>query len=91
MDWLKGWITTRERRKYWECKMERVRTALEYLAARLSEPSTWQGIGFVVALFGSKFGAGLAWEQAAGLGGLFSAVLKIIFPDKITTKPEQTP
>lgn len=60
---------------------ERIRIAAEFMAARLSEPSTWQGICFLVALTGSKFGAGLDWGQAAGLGGIFSAVLKMIFPD----------
>jgi hypothetical protein len=60
---------------------ERIRTTLEFAAARLSEPSTWQGIGFLVALTGAKVGAGLDWGQAAGLGGIVSAALKMIFPD----------
>jgi hypothetical protein len=58
-----------------------IRIALEFLAARLSEASTWQGIGFIVALTGAKLGAGLDWGQAAGLGGVVSAALKMIFPD----------
>lgn len=61
--------------------MSRVQTILEFIAARLSEPSTWQGIGFLCALFGAKVGAGLDWGQAAGLGGVVSAALKMIFPD----------
>lgn len=60
---------------------ERIRIALEFAAARLSEQSTWQGIAFIVALSGSKFGAGMDWGQAAGIGGLVSAVLKMAFPD----------
>jgi hypothetical protein len=60
---------------------QRIRSALEFLAARLSEPSTWQGIGFIVGLTGAKFGYGADWGQAAGLGGIISAVLKMIFPD----------
>jgi hypothetical protein len=60
---------------------DRIRIAAQYLAARLSEASTWQGIGFVVALTGSKFGFGMDWGQAAGLGGIISAVLKMVFPD----------
>lgn len=60
---------------------ERIRIALEFLAARLSEQSTWQGIGFIVGLTGAKLGAGMDWGQAAGLGGIVSAVLKMIFPD----------
>lgn len=60
---------------------DRLRTILEALAARLSEQSTWQGIGFLVALTGAKFGAGMDWGPAAGLGGIISALLKIVFPD----------
>lgn len=61
--------------------MKRLQTVLEFAAARLSEASTWQGIGFLVALTGAKLGAGLDWGQAAGLGGVVSAALKMIFPD----------
>jgi hypothetical protein len=61
----------------------RLRIALEFMAARLSEASTWQGIGFLVALCGAKFGAGLDWGQAAGLGGVISAALKMAFPDPV--------
>jgi hypothetical protein len=53
-----------------------------YVLDRLDEPSTWQGIGFLVALSGSKFGAGLDWGEAAALGGVISAFIKSIFPDK---------
>lgn len=60
---------------------KRIQTTLEFAAARLSEPSTWQGIGFLVTLSGAKVGAGLDWGQAAGLGGIVSAALKMIFPD----------
>lgn len=65
---------------------ERLRALLEVLAARLSEQSTWQGIGFIVALSGAKFGVGMDWGMAAGLGGIISAVLKIVFPD---SKPKE--
>lgn len=58
----------------------RIRTVAEFVAARLSEQSTWQGIGFVASLFCAR-ARGLDWGQAAGLGGLVSAVLKMIFPD----------
>lgn len=54
---------------------------LSFVLDRLSEPSTWQGIGFVVAAFGSKFGADLDWGQAAALGGALSALIKMVFPD----------
>jgi hypothetical protein len=59
----------------------RIQAALEYLAARLGEASTWQGIGFCVTLTGAKWAANLDWGQAAGLGGIVSALLKMIFPD----------
>lgn len=52
-----------------------------YLLDRLNEASTWQGIGFIVALTGSKIGIGLDWGQAAGLGGIISAAIKMMFPD----------
>lgn len=54
---------------------------LNYFLDRLNEPSTWQGIGFIVALTGSKLGLGLDWGQAAGLGGTISAAVKMFFPD----------
>lgn len=57
------------------------RKALEYFLDRLGEPSTWQGIGFIVALFGGRFGAQLDWGQAAGLGGAISAAVKMLLPD----------
>lgn len=61
---------------------ERLTVALEYISERLREPSTWQGIGFAVALTGSKVGLGLDWGQAAGLGGFISAAIKMALPDK---------
>lgn len=59
----------------------RIQAALEYLAARLGEASTWQGIGFCLTVAGAKWAASLDWGQAAGLGGLVSALLKMVFPD----------
>jgi hypothetical protein len=60
---------------------KRIQVAAEYLAARLTEPSTWQGIGFLLTLAGAKWAANLDWGMAAGLGGIASAALKIVFPD----------
>jgi hypothetical protein len=60
-----------------------IRTILTVLAARLTEQSTWQGIGFLVALSGSKLGLGMDWGQAAGLGGVVSALIKIVLPDPV--------
>lgn len=50
----------------------------DYILDRLAEPSTWQGIGFIVALTGCKVGLGMDWGQAAGLGGGLSAIIKIL-------------
>ena len=61
--------------------MSKSRDIINLISDRLKEASTWQGIGFLVALTGAKFGAGMDWGQAAGLGGILSAALKIIFPD----------
>jgi len=61
---------------------KKTRIFIDYVTGRLSEPSTWQGIGFLVALTGSKIGMGLDWGQAAGLGGIISAAIKMIVPDK---------
>ena len=61
--------------------MDKLRTLMYYVADRLKEPSTWQGIGFVVTLTGSKIGFGADWGLAAGLGGILSAVIKMVFPD----------
>lgn len=52
-----------------------------YLIDRLTEPSTWQGVGFIVALSGCKLGLGLDWGQATGIGGSISAVIKMCLPD----------
>lgn len=62
--------------------MDRLRTFIDYASSRLSEPSTWQGIGFLVALTGCKIGAGMDWGQAAGFGGIISAAIKMVLPDK---------
>lgn len=61
--------------------MKKYRAILTMIEDRLQEQSTWQGIGFIVALMGAKWGAGLDWGAAAGLGGIISAVLKICFPE----------
>lgn len=56
---------------------------LDVLLARLGEQSTWQGIGFLVALTGSKFGAGIDWGPAAAIGGSVSALVKTLLPDPV--------
>ena len=44
---------------------------------RLGEPSTWQGIGFIVALFTSRY-QGMDWGQGAAVGGFVSALIKTV-------------
>lgn len=67
--------------------MNKIETLIAYVAARLSEPSTWQGISFILGLAGSKY-AHLDWGQAAAIGASVSAALKILLPD--AKAPEAT-
>lgn len=60
---------------------EKTKKVLAYFLDRMGEPGTWQGVGFLVAAAGSKFGAGLDWGGAAALGGAVSGLLKIFLPD----------
>jgi len=48
-----------------------------WLLDRSTETGTWQGIGFIISLFGSHF-AGVDWGQGAALGGLVSAFIKMV-------------
>lgn len=50
----------------------------------LGQQSTWQGLGFLLALFGSKYGANLDWGAAAAAGGTVSALLKTLVSDAKT-------
>lgn len=59
----------------------RLIASLRYGLDRMGEASTWQGIGFFIALAGSKFGAGMDWGQAAALGATVSGALKMLLPD----------
>lgn len=61
----------------------KLRLVLDVFLARLGEQSTWQGIGFLIALTGSKFGAGMDWGPAAALGGSVSALVKTLLPDPV--------
>jgi hypothetical protein len=63
--------------------MNRLKLFGLYCLDRMGETSTWQGVGFLVTAFGSKFGAGLDWGGAAFVGGFVSAAIKAAFPDKI--------
>ena len=53
-----------------------------FILDRLGEASTWQAIFFCVGLFGGKYVAGLDTANAAAAGGLLSAFLKAVIPDK---------
>ena len=52
-----------------------------YALDRLKEQSTWQGIGFIVSLTGSKIGLGMDWGQCAGVAGSVTAAIKMLLPD----------
>lgn len=53
---------------------------ITYAASRISERGTWQGIAFMLGLFGSHY-ASLDWGQCAAIGASISGALKIILPD----------
>jgi NhaP-type Na+/H+ or K+/H+ antiporter len=55
--------------------MNKLKLAYTFFLDRLGETSTWQGIGFLVALFTAKFN-GLDWGACAALGGTLSAFIK---------------
>lgn len=61
----------------------RLQKTINFILDRAGEASTWQGIGFVVALAGGKWAIGLDWGGAAALGGTVSAFIKTVFPDRI--------
>jgi hypothetical protein len=58
-------------------QMNRIKSAYNFVLDRLGEASTWQAIGFAVALF-SAHGSGFDWGQGAALGGLVSAFIKTV-------------
>ncbi len=47
----------------------------------MAQPSTWQGIAFLLTLTGSRFAADFDWGEAAALGGTVSALLKTVISD----------
>lgn len=55
---------------------------MQYVSDRLSERSTWQGIGFVLGAVGCKWAGEVDWGAAAAFGGFISAGLKVVFADK---------
>lgn len=57
--------------------MQRLKAAYEFVLDRLGESSTWQGIGFAIALF-SSHANGFDWGQGAAFGGLLSAFIKAV-------------
>lgn len=61
---------------------EKLKSLLRAVIPQLDQPSTWQGFGFIVSLVGCKWGAGMDWGQAAGIGGMISAVIKVFVSDK---------
>lgn len=63
--------------------MHKLEVILIWIAARLQKPSTWQAIGFIVGLFGAKYGADFDWGQGSAVGGLISAIIKAIVPEPV--------
>ena len=57
--------------------MNRITAAWNFILDRLGESSTWQAVGFTVALFSSR-SSGMDWGQGAALGGLVSAFIKAV-------------
>lgn len=55
---------------------EKLKLYFQWFQDRIAEPSTWQGIGFILAITGSKMN-GLDWGQGAAIGGLVSSFIKI--------------
>jgi hypothetical protein len=72
--------------------MNKIDALLQYIAQRIAEPGTWQGIAFLLALGGSRY-ANLDWGQCAALGASVSGVLKIVLPDSknVLSLPSSTP
>lgn len=62
---------------------QKLRKLLDVILSRMGEQSTWQGVAFLVALTGSKFGAGLDWGPAAAIGSSVSALIKTLLPDPV--------
>lgn len=63
---------------------DRLRAVAAYLLNRMSEASTWQGLGFIATLLGARWAASLDWGAAAALGGLVSGAIKTLLPDSFT-------
>jgi len=60
--------------------MTKIEQLLAYIADRLSERSTWEGIMFLATVCGYHT-QNLDWGQCAVLGATVSGAIKIIFPD----------
>lgn len=60
---------------------------LLYIAARLAEPGTWQGIGIIAGLFGGKY-ADMDWQKCTALGIGIYGLLKMLLPD---SQPKDKP
>ncbi len=56
---------------------------IAYFLDRMGEASTWQGLGFFLALVGVKWMGGMDWGAAAAAGGLVSGLIKTLLPDSV--------
>lgn len=62
----------------WDKFKAKLYVAYLFALDRMGEPTTWQGVGFLVGLTGSHFGAGLNWGEGAAFGGTLSAFIKTV-------------
>lgn len=62
---------------------EKYRNLIAYLLDRMGESSTWQGLGFFLAIIGAKQFGELDWGAAAAFGGGVSGIIKILLADKL--------
>lgn len=67
--------------------MKKLEQLLGFIADRLAERSTYEGLVFIFTVCGSHY-QNLDWGQCATLGATASGIIKIIFPD---AKPKDAP
>lgn len=66
---------------------------LAFIADRFKESSTWQGVAFILAYFGSRYAADFDVIGATAAGATISATIKVFFPDiikNVSTEQEKS-
>lgn len=61
---------------------KKLRKLLDFIIARLGEPSTWYGIKFILLLCGAKIGMDLDWGAASFIGPTIYGLVLILKADK---------